>query len=122
LKKILADEYQINTRLREYSYSLVTGFTDRFADFFDYYSNMQECKRSTLILERRFARFTENYVGKYVYGDNTKYDESELSMIFLSEVIRMVHPVVFHCQYGIKYDFYYNGVLPLAEKSILYNI
>lgn len=82
---------------------------------------MQECKRQTLELESRLARFFENYVGKYEYGSNNQFDEAELSNIFLSEILRMSHRVTYNCLYAWRYDVYEGRIKPLAQKGIYYN-
>ena len=73
-------------------------------------------------MESRSARFLENHQQKYVYGSNTEFDEAELNMLFLVEIIRLSHPLTFNCLYALKYDFWDSGVVPLAEKGLLYNI
>ena len=59
--------------------SLPIGFYSRFGDFFDFFSSMQECKREVAVLSSRIARYNDNHIGKYVYGNNTEFDEAELS-------------------------------------------
>jgi len=101
---------------------LPIGFYSRFGDFFEFFSTMQECKREVAILSSRIARYNENYLGRYTYGNNTKYDEAELSHIFIAEVLRMSHRVNYNCLYAWKIDVYENSLRQLAEKGSMYNV
>jgi hypothetical protein len=83
---------------------------------------MQECKRQTLELENRAIRLREKNFGDYTYGNNTYYDELELSMIFQSEVMRMSHRVTYNCFYAWQHDVFFGNVKPMAEKGFLYNL
>ena len=56
-----------------------------------------------------------------MYGDNSEYDENELGQLFLTEAIRMAHPLTFNCLYAWKYELYDGKIVPLAQKGLLYN-
>ena len=111
---ILAKPFEIDDYYKTWSYSLVTGFQDRYGDFYGFFSKQQECKRQTLELEKRVIRYREKQSKTYVYGSNSRYDEVELGFIFQSEVLKMTHSVVYNCYYSWKFDVYRDNLSVLA--------
>ena len=104
-------------RVYDQSFSLWYGYQERYADFFDYFSKTQECNRLSETLKLRFLRYYQNKNGKYVYGHNTKWDEQELNLIFISLAIEMAHPVAYNCFYATYIDIYLHNVYPLFQEK-----
>ena len=81
-------------------FAIIYGFIDRYADYYDFYSGMQDCKRNLLEYRSREAQFFENFEGKYRYGDNTDKDFVDLQGIFLGHAMKMAHPITHSCLYA----------------------
>ena len=103
---ILQFDYAIRGRNKGYTSSIVVGFVERYGDYYEYYSLTQECKRQIKDFENRYTRFSENFDGKYHYGDMTAYSYLSLEGILLSHAMRTAHPIVYNCLFSLKNEVF----------------
>lgn len=89
---------------------MIVGFVERYGDYYEYYSLTQECKRQIKQFENRYTRFSENYDGKYLYGDMTAYSYLSLEGILLSHAMRTAHPIMFNCLYSLKNEVFQGSI------------
>ena len=85
-------------------YKFWYGLIDRYADYFEYYSETQECNRWLQIFESRIVKFRENYYPNQNNSDGTVFDFIDTQGTYIADSLRISHNLTQTCLTSVRQE------------------
>ena len=89
------------------------GAAERYADFFEFFSETQECNRWLQIVESRLILFHENYYPSPSNLNGTVYDFINSQGGVIAETLRLSHNLTQNCLIAVREEIIKDKIVTL---------